>query len=145
MRSCNLKIQRMRFVYPQFPSLICTVVFFVLSGGSFIIAALMIIVVGRRFRLASLCWIQISDVTNLIYVFDLIYVSRDLDIQSMAVDMTNWHHVGENGRSFNSVFEVAKPVDFSRFCCILFYTHLLHTIITYSEHIWLSLAEIIVR
>ena len=30
-----------------------------------------------------------SDMTNLTYVFDLIYVSRDLDIQSMAVDMTN--------------------------------------------------------
>ena len=30
-----------------------------------------------------------SDVTNLTYVFDLIYVSRDLDLQSMAVDMTN--------------------------------------------------------
>ena len=30
-----------------------------------------------------------SDVTNLTYVFDLIYVPRDLDIQSMAVDMTN--------------------------------------------------------
>ena len=75
-----------------------------------------------------------SDVTNLTYVFDLIYVSRDLDIQSIAVDMTNWHHVGENGRSFNSVFEVTKSVDFSRFCCILFYTHLLYTIITYNEH-----------
>ena len=30
-----------------------------------------------------------SDVTNLVYMFGLIYVSRDLDIQSMAVDMTN--------------------------------------------------------
>ena len=30
-----------------------------------------------------------SDVTSLIYVFDLIYVSRDLDIQSMAVHMTH--------------------------------------------------------
>ena len=75
-----------------------------------------------------------SDVTNPIYVFDLIYVSRDLDIQSMAVDMTNGHHVGENGRSFNSVFEVTKSGDFSRFCCILFYTNLFHTIITYSEN-----------
>ena len=75
-----------------------------------------------------------SGVTNLTYVFDLIYVSRDLDLQSMAVDMTNWHHVGENGRGFNSVFEVTKLAGFSRFCCILFYTHLLHTIITYSEH-----------
>ena len=61
-----------------------------------------------------------SDVTNLTYVFDL---SRDLDIQSMAVDMTNRHHVGENDRSFNSVFEVTKSVDFSRFYRILFYTH----------------------
>ena len=33
-----------------------------------------------------------SDVTNQAYVFDLIYLSCDLDIQSMAVDMTNWHH-----------------------------------------------------
>ena len=74
-----------------------------------------------------------SDVTHLTYVFDLVYLSRDLDIQSMAVDMTNWHHVGENGRSFNSSFEVIS-VDFSWFCSILFYTHLLHTIITYSEH-----------
>ena len=77
-----------------------------------------------------------SDVTNLTYVLNLIYVSRrDLDIQSMAFDMTNRHHMGENGRSFNSVFEVTKSVDFSRFCCILFYTHLLHSIITYSEHL----------
>ena len=68
-----------------------------------------------------------------LYVFDMIYVSRDLDIQSMAVDMTNRHHVRENGRSFNSVFEVTKSVNFSRFCCILFYVHLLHMIITYSE------------
>ena len=30
-----------------------------------------------------------SDVTNLTYMFDRIYVSRDLDIQSMAVDMIN--------------------------------------------------------
>ena len=30
-----------------------------------------------------------SDVNNLTYVFDLIYVSCDLDIQSMPVDMTN--------------------------------------------------------
>ena len=30
-----------------------------------------------------------SDVTNLTYVFDLIYLSRDLDIQGLAVDMTN--------------------------------------------------------
>ena len=30
-----------------------------------------------------------SDVTNLTYVFDLIYISRYLDIHSMAVDRTN--------------------------------------------------------
>ena len=76
-----------------------------------------------------------SDVTNLTYVFDLIYVSRDLDIQNMAVDMTNRHHMRENGRSFNSVYEVTKSEVFSRFYCILFYVHVLHTIITYSEDI----------
>ena len=34
-----------------------------------------------------------SDVTTLTYGFELIYVSRDLDIQSMTVDMTNRHHI----------------------------------------------------
>ena len=47
--------------------------------------------------------------------------------------MTNQHNVRENGRSFDSDFEVMKSVDFSRFCTILFYIHLSHTIITYGE------------
>ena len=64
------------------------------------VLVLMIIGVGRCFLQASTCLIQ----TNLTYVLDLTYVSRDLDIQSMAVDMTNRHHVRENGRSFNSSF-----------------------------------------
>ena len=51
----------------------------------------------------------------------------------MAVDMTSRHHERENGRSFNSIFEVTISVDFSWLRCILFYIHLLHTIITYSE------------
>ena len=106
-----------------------------LSGESFMVAALMIIGVGSE-MLSSGKYVlnPDSDVTNLTYVFDLIYVSRDLDIQIMAVDMTNLHHVGQNGRSFNTVLEVRKSVDFSRFCSILFYIHQLHTIITYSEH-----------
>ena len=61
-----------------------------------------------------------SDVTNLTYIFDLTYVSRDLDIQSMAVDMTDRHHVRENGRSFNSLFEmIATLID--AFCFIFIY------------------------
>ena len=76
----------MRFVYGQFPSLICTVVF-LYSGGRFIVAALMIIGVGLSSGKSVLN--PDSDVTSLIYVFELIYVSRDLDIQSMAVHMTH--------------------------------------------------------
>ena len=36
-----------------------------------------------------------SDVTNLTYVFDLTYVYRDLNIQSMGAAMNNRHHVRE--------------------------------------------------
>ena len=63
--------------------------FLCLSGGSFYGRGLNDNRGGEMLSTSKSVLNSDSDVTNLTYVFNLIYVSRDLDIQSMAVDMTN--------------------------------------------------------